>query len=52
MIKATIPETRAITDKDDVKTILRYTKVKMKALGRRAKKEGTSSILQPLKISL
>ena len=46
MIKATVPKERALKDKDDVKAILRYTKVNKKALKRRARREGTLSILE------
>ena len=49
MIKATVPKERALKDKDDVKAILRYTKVNMKALKQRARKESTLSILEELK---
>ncbi|MFX0097550.1 MAG: hypothetical protein ACFE7E_07305 [Candidatus Hodarchaeota archaeon] len=48
MIKATVPKERAFKDKDDVKAILRYTDVDMKALKRRAREESTSSILEEL----
>ncbi|KPV61932.1 MAG: hypothetical protein AOA66_1605 [Candidatus Bathyarchaeota archaeon BA2] len=48
MIKATVPKERAIEDKDDVKAILRYTEVNMKALKRRAQKESTFAILEEL----
>jgi hypothetical protein len=48
MIKATVPKERALKDKDDVKGILRYTDVDMKALKRRAREESTFSILEEL----
>jgi hypothetical protein len=48
MIKATVPKERALKDKDDVKAILRYTNVDMKALKRRAREESTFSILEEL----
>ena len=51
MIKATVPKERALKDKDDVKAILRYTKVNMKALKQRARKENTLSILEELTVS-
>jgi len=50
MIKATVPKERALKDKEDIKAILRYTEVNMKALKRRARKESTSSILKELMI--
>jgi len=51
MIKATVPAERTVKDKDDVEAILRYTKVNMRILKKRARKEGTHSILQKLTIS-
>ena len=51
MIKATVPKERALKDKDDVKAILRYTKVNMKALKQRARKENSLSILEELTVS-
>lgn len=48
MIKATVPKERALKDRDDVKAILRYTDVDMKALKRRAREESASSILEEL----
>jgi hypothetical protein len=51
MIKATVPRERALKDKDDVKAILRYAKVDMKALKRRSQREGTFSILEELTVS-
>jgi len=52
MIKATVPRGRALKDEDDVKAILRYAKVDMKALKRRSRREGTFSILEELTVSL
>jgi len=51
MIKATVAEDRALKDKGDVKAILRYAKVNMKALKRRSQREGTFSILEELTAS-
>lgn len=48
MIKATIPKERALKDKDDVKAILRYTKVNLKTLKDKASEEKTISILKEL----
>jgi len=42
---------RALKDEDDVKAILRYAKVNMKALKRRSRREGTFSILKELTVS-
>jgi len=52
MMKATVAKDRALKDKDDVKAILRHTKVNMKALKRRARREGTFSILEEPTVSL
>lgn len=46
MIKATIPRERALKDKGDIKAILKYTEVDMKALTRKARKEETTLILE------
>jgi hypothetical protein len=48
MIKATVPRERALKDKDDVKAILRFTMVDMKAIKDRARKNNTLSILQEM----
>ncbi len=48
MIKVTIPKERTLKDKDDVQAILKYTKINMKALKRRAHIENTISILEEL----
>lgn len=48
MIKATIPKERALKDKNDVRAILRYTKIDMNNLKRRAQTESTISILEEL----
>lgn len=48
MVRATIPKERALKDKDDVKAILKYTKVNLKALKEKASKEKTISILEEL----
>jgi hypothetical protein len=48
MINVTIPKERALKDKDDVKAILRYADVDMKALKRRAREESTFSTLKEL----
>ena len=51
MIKATFPKERSLKDKDDIKAILRYTEVNMKALERQAQKENTLAILEELMVS-
>ena len=48
MIKATIPKERALKDKNDIKAILKYTKVNLKTLKEKASKEKTISILEEL----
>ena len=48
MIKATIPKEKTLKDKDDIKAILKYTKVNLKALKEKASKEKTISILEEL----
>ena len=48
MIKATITKERALKDKNDVRAILRYTKIDMNNLKRRAQIESTISILEEL----
>ncbi|MEM3697403.1 MAG: hypothetical protein QXQ94_07895 [Candidatus Bathyarchaeia archaeon] len=48
MIKATIPRERALKDEEDVRAILKFTKVNTEALKKRARKENTLSILEAL----
>jgi len=48
MIKATIPKERAQKDKDDVRAILKHTRVNMKTVEKRALRESTFAILQEL----
>jgi len=48
MIKVTVAKERALKDKDDVRAILRYTKINMKDLERRARIENTNSVLEEL----
>jgi hypothetical protein len=48
MIRVTIPKERTLKDKDDIQAILKYTKINMKALKRRARIESTISILKEL----
>jgi hypothetical protein len=51
MIKATVSKEKALKDKDDIKAIIRYTEVNMKALKRLARKESIFSILEELTVS-
>lgn len=46
MIKTTIPRERALKDEEDIKAIIKYTKVDMKTLTRKAQKEKTITILE------
>ncbi len=48
MIKATVPRERALKDEDDVRAILRFSKVRMNILKRRARKNNTLPILEEL----
>jgi len=48
MIKATVPRERALKDKDDVRAILRHTRVQMKALREQARRNNTISILEAI----
>jgi len=43
MVKATVPRERALKDIEDVKAILKFTKVDIGALKRRAKREYASA---------
>ena len=46
MIRATVPRERALKDVDDVKAILKFTKVDLKTVKERARKENTLPILE------
>lgn len=46
MIKATVPRKRALKDEDDVKAILKFTRVDMDLLEGRARESNTLSILE------
>ena len=46
MIKATVPRERASKDEDDIKAILKFSKVDMSVIKRRARKNDTLSILE------
>lgn len=48
MIKATIPRIRALKDEDDMKAILKFTKVNADDIERRAKKDNTLAVLETL----
>jgi hypothetical protein len=48
MIKATIPKERALKDEDDVKAILKFTKVDKNAIKKQAKRNKTLSILKTM----
>jgi hypothetical protein len=48
MIRATVPRERALKDVEDVKAILKFTKVNLKVVRRQAEKEGTIKILKEI----
>jgi hypothetical protein len=48
MIKATMPRERARKDEEDIRAILRFTKVNMEAVTKQARKTGTLSILRTI----
>jgi len=48
MIKATVPRERALKDEEDVKAILRFTKVDVEAVKKRARKEGTLVVFEEI----
>ncbi len=50
MIEATTPKERAFKDEEDVKAILKFTKVNMNAIKRQARKNNTLSTLKALGI--
>lgn len=52
MIKATVPRERAQKDVEDVKAILKFTRVDLEAVRRKAKKESTLQILEDMIIAL
>lgn len=48
MIKVTIPRERALKDKDDIRAVLKHTRVNVKAIEKQAKKENTLYIFKEL----
>jgi hypothetical protein len=48
IIKATIPRVRALKDEDDMKAVLKFTKVNTGDIEGRAKKENTLAVLETL----
>jgi len=48
MIKVTVPRERTLKDKDDVRAILKHTKVSIKAIEKRAQRESTLNIFKEL----
>jgi len=48
MIKTTVPRERALKDEDDVRAILKFSKIHMNLLRKRARKNNTLSILETL----
>ncbi len=51
MIKATVPRSRALKDEEDVRAILKFTKVDVVALRRKSKRESTLSIFDSVSSS-
>jgi len=51
MIKTTVPRERALKDEDDVRAILKFSKIHMNLLRKRARKNNTLSILETLTAS-
>ncbi|MEM2344483.1 MAG: nucleotidyl transferase AbiEii/AbiGii toxin family protein, partial [Thermoproteota archaeon] len=52
MIKATVSKDKAAKDIEDVKGIMKFTKIDLKRVRLKAKKEGTIKILEEMLISL
>jgi hypothetical protein len=48
MIKATVPRERALKDKEDVKAILKFTRVNVEAVKKQAKKDSTLSTFESI----
>jgi len=48
MIKATVPPDRASKDREDIRAILRFTKVSLDAIKKYARKQGTLVLLEEL----
>ena len=48
MIKATVPRERAFKDEEDVRAILKFTRVNVEAVRKRAKRQGTLSVFDAL----
>lgn len=46
MIRATVPRERALKDMEDIKAVLKFTRVNLGAVRRQARKEGTLQILE------
>jgi len=46
MIRATVPRERALKDVDDVKAVLKFTRVNLKTVKERARRENTLPILE------
>jgi hypothetical protein len=46
MIKATVPKERALKDEEDVKAILKFTKVDVEAVKKQAKRDNTLAIFE------
>lgn len=50
MIRATVPKERSLKDREDVKAVLKFTKVDVEAVRKRAKKEGTLELFEGISV--
>lgn len=48
MIKATVPRERALKDREDVKAILKFSKVNVEVVKKKARKEGTLQVYEEI----
>lgn len=48
MIKATVPRERGLKDEEDVKAILKFTRVNIRAVKEKARKDGTLAIFEEI----
>jgi len=50
MIKATVPRERALKDVEDVRAVLKFTKVNVEAVKKKARRDNTLSILESIMV--
>lgn len=48
MIKATVPKERALKDEDDIRAILKFTKIDVEAVKKKARQDNTFSVFEAL----